>query len=68
MGIARAGFIKTDMQEEVEIDWFGEKEDLCGGAADMVTEAFETVVKGGDQLELAYFEVIHDLKLIVEMI
>jgi len=68
IGSARAGLIKTAFKEEVETDWFGEQADLCGGAASMVTNAFETLVEGGYQPEIAYFEVLHELKLIVDMI
>lgn len=68
IGSARAGLIQTTFQEEVETDWFGEQADLCGGAAQMVTNAFETLVEAGYQPEIAYFEVLHELKLIVDMI
>ena len=68
IGSARAGLIKTTFKEEVETDWFGEQADLCGGAASMVTAAFETLVEAGYQPEIAYFEVLHELKLIVDMI
>ena len=68
IGSARAGLIKTNFKEEVETDWFGEQADLCGGAASMVTNAFETLVEAGYQPEIAYFEVLHELKLIVDMI
>ncbi len=68
IGSARAGLIKTAFKEEVETDWFGEQADLCGGAASMVTNAFETLVEAGYQPEIAYFEVLHELKLIVDLI
>lgn len=68
IGSTRAGVIQTTFQEEVETDWFGEQADLCGGAASMVTNAFETLVEAGYQPEIAYFEVLHELKLIVDMI
>ena len=68
IGSARAGLIKTAFKEEVETDWFGEQADLCGGTASMVTNAFETLVEGGYQPEIAYFEVLHELKLIVDLI
>jgi ketol-acid reductoisomerase len=68
IGSTRAGVIKTTFQEEVETDWFGEQADLCGGSASMVTNAFETLVEAGYQPEIAYFEVLHELKLIVDMI
>ena len=68
IGSARAGLIQTTFQEEVETDWFGEQADLCGGTASMVQNAFETLVEAGYQPEIAYFEVLHELKLIVDMI
>ncbi|MFB5628010.1 MAG: ketol-acid reductoisomerase [Nitrosarchaeum sp.] len=68
IGSARAGLIKTTFQEEVETDWFGEQADLCGGSASMIKTAFETLVEAGYQPEIAYFEVLHELKLIVDMI
>ena len=68
IGSARAGLIKTTFKEEVETDWFGEQADLCGGSASMVVNAFETLVEAGYQPEIAYFEVLHELKLIVDMI
>ncbi len=68
IGSTKAGVIKTTFQEEVETDWFGEQADLCGGSASMVTNAFETLVEAGYQPEIAYFEVLHELKLIVDMI
>ncbi len=68
IGSARAGLIKTTFKEEVETDWFGEQADLCGGSASMVMNAFETLVEAGYQPEIAYFEVLHELKLIVDMI
>lgn len=68
IGSTRAGIIKTTFQEEVETDWFGEQADLCGGSASMVLNSFETLVEAGYQPEIAYFEVLHELKLIVDMI
>ncbi len=68
IGSARAGLIQTTFKEEVETDWFGEQADLCGGSASMVKIAFETLVEAGYQPEIAYFEVLHELKLIVDMI
>ena len=68
IGSARAGLIQTTFKEEVETDWFGEQADLCGGSASMVVNAFETLVEAGYQPEIAYFEVLHELKLIVDMI
>lgn len=68
IGSTRAGVIETTFKEEVETDWFGEQVDLCGGSASMVMNAFETLVEAGYQPEIAYFEVLHELKLIVDMI
>jgi len=68
IGSTRAGVIQTTFKEEVETDWFGEQADLCGGCASMITNAFETLVEAGYQPEIAYFEVLHELKLIVDMI
>jgi len=68
IGSTRAGVIQTTFQEEVETDWFGEQVDLCGGVASMITNSFETLVEAGYQPEIAYFEVLHELKLIVDMI
>ena len=68
IGSTKAGVIKTTFQEEVETDWFGEQADLCGGSASMIVNAFETLVEAGYQPEIAYFEVLHELKLIVDMI
>ncbi len=68
IGSTKAGVIKTTFQEEVETDWFGEQADLCGGSASMVVNAFETLVEAGYQPEIAYFEVLHELKLIVDLI
>lgn len=68
IGSTRAGVIQTTFQEEVETDWFGEQADLCGGCASMIMNAFETLVEAGYQPEIAYFEVLHELKLIVDMI
>ncbi len=68
IGSTRAGIIETTFKEEVETDWFGEQVDLCGGSASMIMNAFETLVEAGYQPEIAYFEVLHELKLIVDMI
>ena len=68
IGSTRAGVIETTFKEEVETDWFGEQVDLCGGSATMIINAFETLVEAGYQPEIAYFEVLHELKLIVDMI
>ena len=68
IGSTKAGVIETTFQEEVETDWFGEQADLCGGSASMITNAFEILVEAGYQQEIVYFEVLHELKLIVDMI
>jgi len=68
IGSTKAGVIKTTFKEEVETDWFGEQADLCGGCASMIINSFETLVEAGYQPEIAYFEVLHELKLIVDMI
>src|SRR3989441_6014345 len=67
-GCARAGIIETTFKEEVETDWFGEQADLCGGVDRLVRTAFETLVEAGYQPEIAYFECLHELKLIVDLI
>src|SRR3989338_10063317 len=68
IGSTCAGVIQTTFKEEVETDWFGEQADLCGGSASMIINSFETLVEAGYQPEIAYFEVLHELKLIVDMI
>ena len=64
----RAGVIKTTFKEETESDWFGEQVDLCGGADRLIRNAFEVLVENGYQPEIAYFECLHELKLIVDLI
>jgi len=68
VGCTRAGVIETSFKEEVESDWFGEQVDLCGGVDRMIRLAFETLVEAGYQPEVAYFECLHELKLIVDLI
>jgi ketol-acid reductoisomerase len=68
IGATRAGVIETTFEEETETDLFGEQVDLCGGVSDMITASFETLVKNGYQPEIAYFECLHELKLIVDLI
>ena len=68
IGSTKAGVVQTTFKEEVETDWFGEQADLCGGSVSMVMNAFETLVEAGYQPEIAYFEVLHELKLIVDLI
>src|SRR3989475_1745116 len=67
-GCARAGIIETTFKEEVETDWFGEQADLCGGVDRLVRTAFETLVEAGYQPGIAFFECLHELKLIVDLI
>jgi ketol-acid reductoisomerase len=68
IGSTRPGILQTTFKEEVESDWFGEQVDLCGGVESMVTKAFETLVEAGYQPEIAYFETLHELKLIVDLV
>jgi len=68
LGATRAGVIHTTFKEETETDLFGEQVDLCGGCSQMVKNSFETLVEAGYQPEIAYFEVLHELKLIVDLI
>jgi ketol-acid reductoisomerase len=67
LGTTRAGVIETTFAEETETDLFGEQVVLCGGVTALVKAGFETLVKAGYQPELAYFEVLHELKLIVDL-
>ena len=67
IGCTRAGVIETNFKEETETDLFGEQVILCGGVTALVRAAFETLVKAGYQPEIAYFECLHELKLIVDL-
>ncbi len=67
IGGTRAGVIKTTFTEETETDLFGEQAVLCGGMSHLVQYGFETLVEAGYQPEIAYFEVLHELKLIVDL-
>ncbi|WP_159623567.1 ketol-acid reductoisomerase [Ruania rhizosphaerae] len=67
IGGLRAGGIKTTFTEETETDLFGEQSVLCGGASQLVQYGFETLTEAGYQPEVAYFEVLHELKLIVDL-
>ena len=67
IGGLRAGGIKTTFTEETETDLFGEQSVLCGGVSALVTTAFETLTEAGYQSEVAYFECLHELKLIVDL-
>ena len=68
IGAARAGVIETTFKEETETDLFGEQAVLCGGTSALVKAGFETLVKAGYQPEVAYFECLHEMKLIVDLI
>ena len=68
IGAARAGMIETTFAEETETDLFGEQAVLCGGVTELVRAAFETLVEAGYQPEIAYYECLHELKLIVDLI
>jgi ketol-acid reductoisomerase len=68
IGCARAGVLETTFAEETETDLFGEQTVLCGGVSSLVKAGFETLVEAGYQPEVAYFEVCHELKLIVDLI
>jgi ketol-acid reductoisomerase len=67
LGATRAGVIETTFAEETETDLFGEQAVLCGGVANLVRAGFETLVTAGYQPEVAYFECLHELKLIVDL-
>ncbi|ADJ25975.1 ketol-acid reductoisomerase [Dehalogenimonas lykanthroporepellens BL-DC-9] len=67
IGAARAGVLETTFAEETETDLFGEQAVLCGGTAALVKAGFETLVEAGYQPEVAYFECLHELKLIVDL-
>ena len=67
LGLTRAGVLETTFAEETETDLFGEKAVLCGGASALVKAGFETLVEAGYQPEIAYFECLHELKLIVDL-
>src|SRR5580658_7491291 len=68
LGSLRAGVIETTFREETESDLFGEQSVLCGGAAELIRAGFETLVEAGYAPEIAYFECLHELKLIVDLI
>lgn len=68
IGCTRAGVIETTFKEETETDLFGEQTILCGGVTALIRSAFETLVKAGYQPEVAYFECMHELKLIVDLL
>jgi ketol-acid reductoisomerase len=68
IGAARAGIIETTFKEETETDLFGEQTVLCGGISELVRNGFDTLVAAGYQPEIAYFECLHELKLIIDLI
>ena len=68
IGVTRAGVIETTFTEETETDLFGEQAVLCGGVSALIKAGFETLVEAGYQPEIAYFECLHELKLIVDLI
>ncbi len=68
IGCSRAGVIETTFAEETETDLFGEQAVLCGGVTSLIKAGFETLVEAGYQPEIAYFEVCHELKLIIDLI
>ncbi len=68
IGAGRAGIIETTFSEETETDLFGEQAVLCGGVTELIRAGFDTLVEAGYQPEIAYFECLHELKLIVDLI
>lgn len=68
IGGTRAGVIETTFKEETETDLFGEQAVLCGGVTELMKAGFETLVEAGYQPEIAYFECVHEMKLIVDLI
>jgi ketol-acid reductoisomerase len=68
IGVTRAGVIETTFAEETETDLFGEQAVLCGGVSALIKAGFDTLVQAGYQPEIAYFECLHELKLIVDLI
>ena len=67
LGVTRAGLLETSFAEETETDLFGEQSVLCGGVSALIKAGFETLVKSGYQPEVAYFECMHEMKLIVDL-
>ena len=68
IGCTRAGVLDTTFAEETETDLFGEQSVLCGGVSALIKAGFETLVAAGYQPEVAYFECLHELKLIVDLV
>ena len=67
IGAGRAGIIETTFREETETDLFGEQAVLCGGVSELIKAGFETLVNAGYKPEIAYFECLHEMKLIVDL-
>src|SRR5207248_8371185 len=68
IGVTRAGVLETTFAEETETDLFGEQAVLCGGVSELIKAGFQTLVDAGYQPEIAYFECLHEMKLIVDLI
>jgi len=68
LGSTKAGVLETDFREEATSDLFGEQAVLCGGVTALIEAGFDTLIKAGYKAEIAYFEVLHELKLIVDLI
>ena len=68
IGATRAGVMETTFKEETETDLFGEQAVLCGGVSELIKAGFDTLVQAGYQPEIAFFECMHELKLIVDLI
>ncbi|MDP3062719.1 MAG: ketol-acid reductoisomerase, partial [Chloroflexota bacterium] len=68
IGCTKAGVLETTFKDETETDLFGEQSVLCGGVTALIKAAFETLVEAGYEPEMAYFECLHELKLIVDLI
>ncbi|MFH1259704.1 MAG: ketol-acid reductoisomerase [Elusimicrobiota bacterium] len=68
LGGTKAGILETTFKEETETDLFGEQVDLCGGMAQLIKTSFEVLVEAGYQPEIAYFETLHEMKLIVDLV
>jgi ketol-acid reductoisomerase len=68
IGAGRAGVLETTFKEETETDLFGEQAVLCGGVSALITAGFDTLTEAGYAPEMAYFEVLHELKLIVDLV
>ena len=68
LGATTRGVIETTFEEETETDLFGEQVTLCGGASELIKSSFDFLVKSGYQPEIAYFEVLHELKLIIDLV